>query len=74
MSKENVYYVLVDIGCIECGEMSTVIGVYKDKQQAELELKENEEVQSENWIGQHEFEIFERELDKTYYPYYRKKV
>ncbi len=61
------YYVLVDIGCIECGEESAVIGIYINKKKAQRIKREHEKRQRENWCGQHYFEIFEiDEIDKTY--------
>lgn len=61
------YYVLVDIGCIECGEESAVIGIYTNKKKAQRIKREYEKRQRENWYGQHYFEIFEiDEIDKTY--------
>ena len=55
-------YVAMDIGCIECGEPSNCLGLFRDKTEAEMVLREAAERQSENWHGQHEFELFEEEL------------
>ena len=52
-------YVVVDIGCIECGEQSRVPGIFTNKKEAEKVAKKYEEIQSNNWCGQHCFEIFE---------------
>lgn len=52
-------YVVVDIGCIECGEQSAVLGIFTNKKQAEEVQKKYREIQSNNWTGQHYFEIFE---------------
>ena len=61
------YYVLVDIGCIECGVESAVIGIYTNKKKAEIIKEDHEKRQMENSFGQHNFEIFEiDEIDKTY--------
>ena len=61
------YYVLVDIGCIECGEESGVLGIFTNKKKAKMVAKKYEKIQSDNWSGQHYFEIFEiDEIDKTY--------
>lgn len=64
-------YVLVDIGCIECGEPSSVLGIYTDLTKAKEILKKCEEYQNEHWHGQHSFEIFEvnkeNELIDEYY-------
>ena len=52
-------YVVVDIGCIECGEPSTVLGIFTDKVQAEKIKQTYEIIQEQHWYGQHHFEIFE---------------
>lgn len=52
-------YVVVDIGCIECSEQSSVLGIFTNKKQAEEVQEKYSEVQSNNWTGQHYFEIFE---------------
>ena len=52
-------YVVVDIGCIECGEQSGVLGIFTNKKEAEKVAKKYEEIQTNNWSGQHYFEIFE---------------
>lgn len=56
-----MYYVAVDIGCIECGEPSSVLGIYTDKSEAEATLAQAEEKQKHAWTGQHYFELFEIE-------------
>ena len=48
-----------DIGCIECGEGSGVIGVYTTKEAAEAAAKKAAEEQSKDWHGQHSMEVFE---------------
>lgn len=58
-------YVAVDIGCIECGEPSAVLGVFTDENRAQRVCDEHEERQTANWGGQHYFEVFEvDEIDK----------
>lgn len=52
-------FVAVDIGCIECGEESAVLGVFTSEEKAEEVLKEHHVRQNENWHGQHNFELFE---------------
>lgn len=52
-------YVVVDIGCIECGEESAILGIFNDKNKAEKVRKKYDKIQEENWTGQHHFEIFE---------------
>ena len=50
-----MYYVAVDIGCIECGEPSHVLGIFTNKEKALNVCKEHEERQNLNWTGQHSF-------------------
>jgi len=52
-------FVAVDIGCIECGEESAVLGVFTSEKVAEEVLWEHQKRQDENWRGQHSFECFE---------------
>lgn len=52
-------YVVVDIGCIECGEASSVLGIFDKETEAKKILKQFSKIQSDNWTGQHYFEIFE---------------
>lgn len=66
-----MYYVAVDIGCIECGENSHVLGIFTDKKEAEKVCDIHEE-QSKNCIGQHNFEVYEiKEINKVYPIKYR---
>lgn len=61
------YYVVVDIGCIECGESTNILGIFENEAKAGEILKDHEERQKEKWSGQHAFEIFEiEELNKEY--------
>ena len=64
-------YVVVDIGCIECGEPSSVLGIFTDIEKAKDIMKRCEEYQDKNWTGQHYFEIYEvskeNELINKYY-------
>ena len=64
-------YVVVDIGCIECGEPSSVLGIFTDKEKAREIMEKCEEYQEKNWQGQHYFEIYEvdkeNELIDDYY-------
>lgn len=56
MSK--VLYVAMDIGCIECGQDSALLGIFTDKQVAESVLEIARKKQEEDWHGQHSFELF----------------
>ncbi len=52
-------YAVLDIGCIECGEQSAILGIFDDQQKAKEVMKKYEEIQRVNWTGQHYFEIVE---------------
>lgn len=52
-------YVAVDIGCIECGEATSILGVFTDENKALDVLKEHAERQKKNWWGEHHFNIYE---------------
>lgn len=54
-------FLAFDIGCIECGEESAVIGLFATKEAAEAACKEASKKQKENWHGQHSMEVFEIE-------------
>ena len=54
-------YVAVDVGCIECGEPTTVVGLFRDKAEAIDALAKAQAEQEANWTGQHSFELFEVE-------------
>ena len=64
-------YVAVDIGCIECGELSAVLGIFSKKSMAQRACKKAAEEQRKKWRGQHSFEVFEvAEEDVEYIPRY----
>ena len=48
-----------DVGCIECGEESAVVGIFSTKEQAEAAAQLAREEQKKNWSGQHSFEVFD---------------
>lgn len=52
-------YVVLDIGCIECGEQSAILGIFDDKKKAQKVRDKYSEIQEDNWHGQHFFEIVE---------------
>lgn len=52
-------FVAVDVGCIECGEESAVLGVFTSEEKAQEVLNDHMNRQSKNWRGQHSFEFFE---------------
>jgi len=56
-------YLAMDIGCIECGEGSHVIGIFKTRQEAQKAIEKYLDP-DHRWgkkgrIGQHSEEIFE---------------
>ncbi|NYV67599.1 hypothetical protein HYI36_20175 [Bacillus sp. Gen3] len=62
-----MYFVAVDIGCIECGESSNVLGVFTSKSVADKVVRDHEKRQSHHWGGQHSFEVFEIDsIDRIY--------
>lgn len=48
-----------DIGCIECEEPSSVIGVFTTEQAAKDACTKEREIQEKNWTGQHSMQVFE---------------
>ena len=68
-------YVVVDVGCIECGEESAVLGIFTDKKKAEEIMKKCEEYQSAHWMGQHYFFIEEiKEENELANDYYKERI
>lgn len=59
-------FVAVDIGCIECGEDSGVIGIFKTEAAAQQAIQEYVNPDApwgkEGRVGQHSEEIFEAEV------------
>ena len=56
-------FVVVDVGCIECGEDSDVVGVFTVWEDAERAADVARDHQRENWRGQHDFLVFEKAID-----------
>lgn len=61
MSKR---WLVFDVGCIECGEISQPVGTYDTKEEAEQARKEylndpDGDWGRESWSGQHSVEIFD---------------
>ena len=48
-----------DIGCIECGEESAVIGVYETIEEAAAACERTKEAQIKDWHGEHHMKVFE---------------
>lgn len=52
-------YILVNIGCIECGVSSNIVGVFDNKEKAELIAKQCDDKYDWREGGQNSYEIFE---------------
>lgn len=62
-----MYFVVVDVGCIECGEQTNILGIFTNEDEAEVIRQEHLKRQEENWAGEHYFiTIGIEELDKEY--------
>ncbi len=57
-------FVAVDVGCLECGEQSKVIGVFNNKDRADAAVKKAAEAQRADWSGEHAFFVSEQEVVK----------
>lgn len=51
-------YVAVDVGCLECGEESYVLGVFDREEDAVMVAEECASAQNAHWGGQHDFRVF----------------
>ena len=51
-------YIVVNIGCIECGVSSNIVGVFDNRQKAESIVAQCNEKYSWREYGQNHFEIF----------------
>ena len=58
-------YLAFDIGCIECGEPSAVIGTFDTEEEALAAATEAYEIQKANWHGQHGFDVFDLDGEPT---------
>ena len=57
-----IRYLAFDVGCIECGEDSDVVGVYLTREEAEVAADIAQQAQAADWHGQHYFEVYEIEV------------
>lgn len=61
-------YLVFDVGCIECGEDSCVVGVYKTKEEAENAIDgyfdEGTSWGRTGWHGQHDVGIYPIEIEE----------
>lgn len=56
-------YVVVDIGCLECGEPSALVGIFDNRIDANLALGRAEDGLVPRYTGQHRVQLFETTLD-----------
>jgi len=61
--EDRDVFVAVDIGCIECGEDSAVLGVFTSRSRARRVADKARAAQQENWHGQHDFRVFKAKFD-----------
>jgi hypothetical protein len=54
-----VTWILVDIGCIECGSDTHIVGVFDDKQRAGTIAEKLSKTMDFHDGGQHHFEVFD---------------
>ena len=52
-------FMVFDIGCLECGEASDIVGFFTTTDEAVLRATDAEKEQKEDWHGQHAFVIFD---------------
>lgn len=50
-------FVAFDIGCLECGESSGVVGVFGTKAEAQEAMEAARSRQAADWRGQHHFTV-----------------
>lgn len=62
-------FLVFDVGCIECGESSTPLGVYATREEADKVANAHTDPKTswgrEEWGGQHYVEVFD--LDECFY-------
>ena len=58
MDEVKMYFVAIDIGCIECGEESALLGVFSSEDKAQRVCDKARKLQDEHWKGQHSFGVF----------------
>jgi len=51
-------YIVVNIGCIECGVSSDIVGVYENKEEADQICSKCHELYSWRQNGQNDFDVF----------------
>jgi len=63
-------YLVMNIGCIECGVTSKIVGVFKDKSEADYIAEECDKKYSWRQSGQNLFEVFEMPENEKVDPEY----
>ncbi|MCM3161395.1 hypothetical protein [Metabacillus litoralis] len=58
-----MFYVVLDLGCAECGESSNVLGIFTSLEKAKAARDEYKELNSLDEYSDHEFFIYE--IDKV---------
>ena len=66
-------WIVVNIGCIECGVSSQIVGVFADKERADAIAAEFDE--KFNWRegGQNSFEVFPMPETEVIHPEYQQR-
>lgn len=54
-----VRWIVMDIGCLECGYNSEIVGVFETPQEAERVALRLQETVTGKELGGHDFEVFE---------------
>ena len=67
-------FVVMNIGCIECGVSSTIVGVFRDKEKAEVIAMYCDNNFSWREGGQNSFEVFELPEPEKVAPEYAAEV
>ena len=65
-------YIVVNIGCIECGVSSGIVGVFSSLDTATLICEQLESKASWREGGQNSYEVFEQPLTNIINPEYQK--
>lgn len=52
-------YLVIDVGCIECGESSGVVGTAETQAEADALAEAASAEHQKNWRGQHYFDVWD---------------
>jgi hypothetical protein len=64
----RMYYVVLDLGCAECGESSNILGIFTTQDHAKKAINEYKEINRLDDYSDHEFFIYGIDkLDKVYH-------